>query len=421
MKILLVNQCFYPDVVSTAQHLGDLAVELTRRGHNVTVIAGSRGYDDPDKRFAKHEVWKGVTIHRIPSTGLGKRARWRRAIDFGSFIVSCAVRMILMPRVDLVVAMTSPPLISFLVAVLARVKGWRFAFWIMDLNPDEAVAAGWLRERSKTARVFAAMLLYSLKRAERVIVLDRFVRQRIVDKGVAEEKLSIIPPWSQDDAIRYDYLARERFRADHNLSQKYVVMYSGNHSPCHPLDTLLEAARRVSSHSQIVFCFVGGGSELEKVKTFGARHDLKNVFILPYQPMSELAGSLSAADLHVVVMGDPFVGIVHPCKIYNILSVGAPVLYIGPRESHVTDIFSRMRDGETACMAMHGDVDSVVAYIIEGASQSSSELKRGVPGPTVLAFSRHTVVPRLIAALEKICDSPARYDSAIVDSEARSL
>ncbi len=87
-----------------------------------------------------------------------------------------------------------------------------------------------------------------------------------------------------------------------------------------------------------MFCFVGGGSEQVKVREFAAQHGLKNVKCLPYQPLNELSGSLSAADLHVVVMGEEFVGIVHPCKVYNIMLVGAPALYIGPEPSHVTDI-----------------------------------------------------------------------------------
>ena len=106
-------------------------------------------------------------------------------------------------------------------------------------------------------------------------------------------------------------------------------MYSGNHSPCHPLDTLLDAARALKERSEIVFCFIGGGSEQVKVREFAA-HTTDNVKCLPYQPLNELSSSLSAADLHVVVMGDEFVGIVHPCKVYNIMSVGAPALYIGP-------------------------------------------------------------------------------------------
>lgn len=416
MKILLVNQCFYPDVVSTAQHLMDLAVELSSRGHEVTVISSSRGYDDPDTRFVKHEVWNGIRIHRVSGAGFGKRARWRRALDFGTFMASCALRMLLLRRVELVVVMTSPPMISFLVAALARIKRWRFALWVMDLNPDEAIAAGWLRERSAMSRVLTAMSHYGLRRAERIFVLDSFMKRRILDKGIAEEKVLEIPPWAHD-GIRYDERGRESFRFAQGLSDKFVVMYSGNHSPCHPLNTLLEAARELAGHSSVAFCFVGGGSELKKVKAFADQHSLSNILTLPYQPMSELAGSLSAADLQVVVMGDPFVGIIHPCKIYNILSVAAPVLYIGPKESHVTQVISDTDND--ACIAAHGDVQKVARYIIERTSATNIESKQRSPGATALAFAKCSVMPRLVEALEAISDSPAQYDLVAADSEAQ--
>ena len=54
----------------------------------------------------------------------------------------------------------------------------------MDLNPDEAIAAGWLDENSLTSRVLQRMLNYSFKVATRTIVLDRFMKERVVAKGV---------------------------------------------------------------------------------------------------------------------------------------------------------------------------------------------------------------------------------------------
>ena len=420
MRVLLLNQCFYPDVVSTAQHLSDLATELAASGHQVTVVASSRGYDDPRKRFPSRETWKGVDVRRIRCTGLGKKTRWRRAIDFASFLVSCLFRVITLPRFDLVVALTSPPLISFLAALLVQIRGGRFVFWVMDLNPDEAIAAGWLSKDSALARVLSSMLLYSLKRADKVIVLDAYVKQRIADKGIAEEKLLVIPPWSHDGAIRYDEPGRARFRAAHNLEDKYVVMYSGNHSPCHPLDTLLEAARALSGRREIKFLFAGGGSEFEKVKCFASIHNLDNVLCLPYQPMAELAGSLSAADLHVVVMGNAFVGIVHPCKIYNILSIGAPVLYIGPENSHVTAIFEQMpRDGMSQS-ATHGGVEAIIRYILDGASGAPQMPDQRAPAPVALEFSKQAILPRFIASLQPVCDSSALYDPAVADSKAHN-
>jgi hypothetical protein len=281
--------------------------------------------------------------------------------------------------------MTSPPLISTLAAIFSRRRGGRLILWVMDLNPDEAVAAKWLGERSTTTRLLEACLRYSLRSAEKIVVLDRFMKGRIVHKGVAERKLEVIPPWSHDATVGYDPEGRKTFRERHGLSGKFVVMYSGNHSPCHPLDTLLEASSRLADHPEIAFCFIGGGSEFRKVRALAQERNLPNIVCLPYQAFETLSASLSAADLHVVVMGDPFVGIVHPCKIYNILALGIPFVYIGPEESHVADILHLTGEEDVAgglgrrSGFRHGDVDGVTRCILEakkaGPRKSESEIR----------------------------------------------
>ena len=89
MRITLINQAFHPDVVSSGQHLTDVAVGLAERGHEVTVITSRRAYDDPAKKFPGFESWRGIKIHRVFNTGFGKKTKWRRAADFLSFLISC--------------------------------------------------------------------------------------------------------------------------------------------------------------------------------------------------------------------------------------------------------------------------------------------------------------------------------------------
>jgi colanic acid biosynthesis glycosyl transferase WcaI len=400
MKILLLNQCFYPDVASTAQHLADLAVELSDRGHQVTVVASDRGYDNADIRFPRKENWNGINIIRVSSPALGKSSKLRRVLTFASFLFVCALRLLFLPRFDVVIALTSPPLISVLGSLFASLKGGRFIFWVMDLNPDEAVAAGWLSEKSLTAKALFRLLRYSLRHAERIIVLDRFMKQRIIDKGIASERITVIPPWSHSDAVAYDANGRERFRAANQLAEKFVVMYSGNHSPCHPLDTLLGAARNLSDREDVAFCFVGGGSEHEKVKAYAQANKLRNIICLPYQLLSELGMSLSAADLHAVVMGDAFTGIVHPCKIYNILEIGSPVLYVGPPAGHIVDVISRLEDQDMVCSVRHGDVDTLTDYILAGSSRLG--VRRLHSANRVAAtFSKSSLMPRMMEVIEE--------------------
>jgi colanic acid biosynthesis glycosyl transferase WcaI len=367
VRIALINQTFHPDVASTGQHLGDLALRLASRGHEVTVITSARAYDDPARRFAPRETWNGIQIRRVWASGLGKRAKWRRATDFATFMMSCAWNLARLPRPEVVVAMTSPPLISWLAAWYAKVRHCRFCYWIMDLNPDEALAAGWLSTGSIPARFLEHCSRFSLRQARRVIVLDRFMQERILAKGVDPATVAVVPPWSHDAEVSFDAPGREAFRSQHGLTGKFVVMYSGNHSPCHPLDTVLEAARALAGREDIAFCFIGGGSGFAGVQRFAAEHGLRNILCLPYQPLSKLSGTLSAADLHLVVMGNPFVGIVHPCKIYNILRVGSPFAYVGPRPSHVSDILegTGVVDG---FRVEHGDIAGLVAHIVSRAA-----------------------------------------------------
>ncbi|HEV2885044.1 MAG TPA: glycosyltransferase family 4 protein [Pyrinomonadaceae bacterium] len=403
MNLLLLNQCFYPDVVATAQQLTDLAVGLRNEGHEVTVITSDRGYDNPARRFPRREVWNGINIIRISSLAIGKETRWRRALNFASFLTVCAGRLALQPRYDAVIALTSPPLISFLGSMFTRIKGGKFFFWVMDLNPDEAVAAGWLRQHSRSARIFARLLRSSLLHAEHVIALDHFMKKRIVEKGIEDGLVTVLPPWSYNNIVAFDPQGREAFRKEHHLDDRFVVMYSGNHSPCHPLDTLLQSARLLTSEKQIVFCFVGGGSEQAKVQDFARVNNLENIHCLPYQKLDQLSASLSAADLHAVVMGDDFVGIVHPSKIYNILAVGSPFLYIGPEHSHLSEIVASLSSepAAPAYTARNGDAETVARQILQAASHSDLTAPRTVP-LIAKAYARELLLPRMIRLLESV-------------------
>ena len=399
MRITLINQTFYPDVVSSGQHLADLALHLAGRGHEVTVVTSRRAYDDPEKVFPKQEIWRGIRILRVSATGFGKCARWRRATDFATFLWSCCWRLFRLPKQDVVVAMTSPPLVSFVAAWFARLRGGRFYYWIRDLNPDEALAAGWLAPGSFAAHWLERCSRFSLRHAAKVIVLDRFMQKRILDKGIDAGKIVVIPPWSHDSDVQFNAGGRARFRKLHGLDDKFVIMYSGNHSPCHPLDTILDAAKRLAGNREITFLFVGGGSQFAQVRQFAVENSLSNILCLPYQPMNQLAGTLSAADLHLVVMGNPFVGLVHPCKVYNILRVGSPLLYIGPQPSHISEILDELNGHLPFGRVKHGAVDQAIQNILR-LKESASETTRERCLPLANRCSKETLLPQLVKVLE---------------------
>jgi len=400
MKILLLNQVFYPDVMATAQYLSDLATELSARGHEVTVVSSRRGYEHPEIIYPASATWRGIKIIRVYSTRFGKGAKWRRGADFASFLFFCCARLLFLPRHDVVLALTTPPLISFIGAW--RAKSWRarFYYWVMDFNPDEAIAAGWLRADSITAKFLEQLSRFSLREAKGIIALDRFMRDRIMTKNIASAKIAIIPPWSQNDQVNFDRAGREAFRKRHQLEGKFVVMYSGNHTPVHPLDTLLQAADRLQAETDIVFCFIGGGSEFARVKKWAVATGNQQVLCLPYQPLDQLSASLSAADAQVVVMGDAMLGLVHPCKIYNVLGIQAPVIYIGPTPSHVTEIMEGLQPRQPWISVRHGAAEDLAGQIRQLCAELKARNQR-LPTAVTAGYSQAALLSQWMALLEK--------------------
>jgi colanic acid biosynthesis glycosyl transferase WcaI len=145
------------------------------------------------------------------------------------------------------------------------------------------------------------------------------------------------------------------------------VMYSGNHGPSNPLTTVLQAALRLRDDPRFAFVFVGGGIGKADVDAVAG----PTILSLPYQPLERLRYSLSAADVHLVTIGDGVVGIVHPCKVYGAMAVARPVLLVGPEESHVGDLLARERIG---WRVGHGDVEGLVTLLRQLVDRDPQEL-----------------------------------------------
>lgn len=362
--LLLISQVYVPDPASVGQHLHDTAVEIVRRGHWVKVLTASRGYDSPEVRYPSREIRDGVEVVRLPFSSFGKKTTAIRLLAQICFLVQVILRGLLMRRPQAILISTSPPMCSAAGWLLSLLRGVPLVYWVMDINPDQAVAMGVARPNSPLVRVFEWFNRAALRRARVVVTLDRFMAQRLCGKTEIDDKLEVFPPWPHDDHLETIPHARNPFREKHGLEGKFVVMYSGNHSLVNPIATVLQAAESLRHREDVVFMFVGGGAAKEQVESAIAA-GATNIISLPYQPIEELKYSLSAADLHVVTLGNSGIGIVHPCKVYGAMQVGRPILAVSPRPSHISDLLDQCDFGR---QVGHGDVEGAVGAIEELAA-----------------------------------------------------
>ncbi len=394
---VFITQTYVPDPAAVGQHLADAAEELAHRGHEVVVFTSSRGYDDPGVIYPPRENIRGVDVRRIPFSSFGKSSILTRVVGGLSFVAQAIVRSVVRKRIDAVVISTSPPMASIGAMIVGALRRVRVKYWVMDINPDQAVALGMARPDSVTVRGFNWLNRRMLQRADDVVVLDRFMAERINRKHDVSKKLTVLPPWPSEDPSEVVAHEENPFRKKHASAEKIVLMYSGNHGPSNPVTTVLEAAKRVADEPRLVFMFIGGGVGKEEVARLGG----DNVISLPYQPRSELRFSLAAADVHIVTVGDLIPGIVHPSKVYGAMAVARPILLFGPEENHVADI---LMDHDIGWHVRHGDVDDAERVLRAIARTSLEELRaKGIHAREVMQSrgGKAQSVARLCDVLER--------------------
>ncbi len=376
--LLVLSQVYVPDPASVGQHMHDAAAEMARRGYRVRVLASARGYEDPKVRYKPRELLDGVDIRRLPLSSFGKKTILARLLGGAVFMAQAIVGGLFTPRLRAILVSTSPPMCPAAAIVISLLRRAPITYWVMDLNPDQMIELGRIKPGSLPARVFNLFNRLILGRARDVVALDRFMAARLLKKKDVQAKLSVLPPWPHEDALAVVEHEANPFRQKHALGPhrdqggKFVVMYSGNHGFSTPITTVLQAALRLRERDDIVFMFIGGGVGKKEVEKTIAEHKPPNIRSLPYQPLSEIKYSLSAADVHLVSVGNDVVGVVHPCKVYGAMAVARPILLLGPDLCHVSDLVDKHGLGRHIA---HGDVDRAVNAIQQLAAMPRAELQ----------------------------------------------
>lgn len=398
MKVLLLNQFFLPDLSASARIAADLAEDLAAAGHEVTAVA-SRGSYLGGGRLPRRERHRGVEIVRLPATSLGKGTLVRRALDYGTFQAAAALALARLPRQDVVVALTTPPLAGAAALPVRALRGSRLVSWVQDLYPEVAVAMGVLAPGSAAARAMAAVSRALLARSDRVVALGEAMRERCLAAGAAPERTVVLPNWADPAEIRPVPHAENPLRAELAAGAETLVLYSGNMGRAHDLATPLAAARLLRDRPGMTFLFVGDGARRGEVER--AARELPNVRLSPYRPREALAASLSAGDLHLVTLAPELEGLVEPSKAYAAMAAGRPAVYVGPAGSEVARTLSV--EGCGVAIA-NGDAAGLARALADLAGDPARRAEMGSRGrrATEERLGRAAATARFRALLEDL-------------------
>ena len=330
MKILIICQWFPPELAPIGVMLDEMAQDLRRMGHRVTIVTGfpnhPKGVIFPGykKRLFSVEERAGVRIVRCWLYTSPKKTILKRLWNFASFAVTSFLAVLRLERQD-ILFIVSPPLSNGVIALLLkRLRGLPFVFNVQDIYPDAAISAGVIRN---------PLLITLLTRVERAIyrgawkvaaISDGF-RKNIIAKGVPEEKIAVIPNWLDTTEIT-PHSDENEFAERNGISGKFVVLYSGTIGLISGAEILVECAQMLKTHQDIQIVVVGEGVVKEAMEKKAQEQKVDNILFLPFQPREILSQVQSAADVSVVTLlkGKGMSSV--PSKVLGYLAAARPVI-----------------------------------------------------------------------------------------------
>ena len=374
--MLFINRFFHPDQSATAQLLTDLAVGLATNGFGVTVLTGRLGYLGDVTTLPNEEQYQGVTVRRVWSTRFGRLSPLGRLFDYLSFYLSSAWTAGMAKGVDCLIVLSDPPILSVLAALLGRLKRWKTICWLQDVFPEIAIRAGLLQE-GLPVRLLRWAAQWSLRMSDRVIVVGRCMERRILAVGLQPDRVVLISNWADGDKLTPVAPDENWFRKRQELEGKVVIMYSGNLGVVHETESLIPVVRRLSAMPEMCVLFVGEGQGKDRLEDWVCRERLKNVRFVGYQAKEHLRYSLSAGDIHLVTLRVEMEGLSVPSKVYGIMAVGRPVVFIGPEKSEVAAL---VRDAGCGEVFAPGESEKAAQAILDLARDCHRRERLGLAG-----------------------------------------
>ena len=416
MRIAIVNQFYIPDISPTAHLSASLAEGLAAAGHTVSVITSRGGYVPQSKGSGagSDAASDGPMVYRIWTPQLGKKSIIKRCIDYASFYLLAAWRMLRLPAQDVVISLTTPPYIAW----TGVMHGWlhprtKQVLWSMDCYPDAAVRAGVLRKEGLPARLMHAMNRALFRRLDYLICLDQAMLDLLMGQYAPKRPLptAVIPNWERLSLFPGTGTAgdggdgRQSTAWDQSgplgLTGKFVILYMGNAGVGHPFEAVAEAARRLKDRG-VVFLFVGGGKRWPWLEQTRDSQGLTNLIMHPYVPKEVTGSIMRTADCALITLRDDMLGVMCPSKLHSYLAMSLPVIYVGPQTSNVDEAITRFGCGVSL---RQGDVEGIIRYIEEATTDSGKlwAQRQMARHAFETAYCDKCTLPQFEAILDRLC------------------
>ena len=377
MRLLVITPHFEPDTAPTGIIVTSLVDQWVEQGHQIEVITSLPWYE-------KHEIenhWKGklfrreekesVTVTRLHPFPQDKNKLFRRLMSFLAFSFLAVIASLSKRGPFDAVVVLSPPLTLGTVGKVAAVRHrCKLILNLQDIFPDVAVTLGKIKSRS-SIKVLEKYEKFTYNGSDAITVLSKDLEENVnkkIDRKKNPPQIAVIPNFLISPSIKpQDRLTN--YREEHQLGEKFVVMYAGNLGNSQSFELITKAAKKHEKRDDIVYVINGGGVMSNQLKQ--QANVLKNLVVIDYQPVERLSEVLATADLHLVPLRTGLGGMSVPSKIYSIFAAGRPVI---ASVDSGTEIERIVAESEGGIAVPPDDFDSFI-FALEGLIENPKLLE----------------------------------------------
>jgi colanic acid biosynthesis glycosyl transferase WcaI len=238
----------------------------------------------------------------------------------------------------------SPPLTNGIVAwLLSLLNGAKYIYNVQEIYPDIAINSGILKD-SLVISILKKIELLVYKKAHKITVISKGMRNNLIGKGIKADKIEYIPNFV--DINEMELISRVNpFSIKYSISDKFVVSYAGNVSVPQNLWSLISAAKILKNIKEIVFMIIGEGMQLESLKNYVEKSGLNNFLFLPFQSYALVPQIYASSDLNLVMLSSSLKNDAIPSKVYRIMACKRAVLAIAPLSSDLAGLIREANCG----------------------------------------------------------------------------
>lgn len=361
MKILRLRAYCYPENVAASAMGDDIDEGFAKNGIvsvNYTPVP-SRGISDEVRKEYKHKKYEefkngNVIVHRFSMIKEGPGVA-RKALRY----LLCAIveyfKGVKEQDIDALFGYSTPMqgvLCAKVAQKLSKKYGRKvpFVYNLQDIFPDSLVNARMTKKGSLIWKIGRKIEDYTYRAADRIIVISEDFKKNIMEKGVPENKIVVIPNWGDTDGIypveRNSNILFDKYNLDR---EKFYICYCGTIGYSQNLGLLLDVAKEIKGEQQDVrFVVIGDGAAKPDFEKRIKDESIDNVIVLPFQPYENMACAFSLGDVGLVICKPGVGGAAVPSKTWNIMAAEKPILASFDRKNGLSALIEAVGCGVVA-------------------------------------------------------------------------